>query len=538
MTHSLEEISEKFKLGIFSKDKNDEEIKKALDTFLYYFAFLITDDRSIKEEKSYIKNPITIEGQKFYEEVKEYNKSRREIYIHLLKSLDESIHEFYRWEISFIFGKDPNGLHRLENMITTNDVLDRFNIDILTLLFSVINIWDVLGKFGLDKEVTETNLKEDSGFNTLKKAWVNELGYKKVIQDDEETVYTRILSPEFIQKYSPDINRMYEIYYANYSKYNFSTYPFHELIVLFQNSILLNIDVDELLKKYSNITRDEILTLCLYKLDMKTFNRYIELMNNCDAKNKKMILEFIKPMNLYFPYLNEEFYDDLINKDIYYGTFKSELFTDRYFSYNLYNMLLKGDYNRKHHYIIDGSTYNFQNDTIKTLYYDTEKNSIGDLLRENFYDGYFYYILKFQTFFKEQINALEQICQREDARNILLSFLEIKKFILDSKCKTKLHLTTRGRSHSCGFESGTSDSVWKYSDEGYIKFDYQEYRKVLISSLESSKLKEFFKYCQKYFKTYTMDKDYDNNDVREYILESLENIVHPKEEIMNKVRKI
>ena len=141
MTHSLEEISEKFKLGIFSKDKNDEEIKKALDTFLYYFAFLITDDRSIKEEKSYIKNPITIEGQKFYEEVKEYNKSRREIYIHLLKSLDESINEFYRWGIAFIFGKDSNGLHRLENMITTNDVLDRFNIDILTLLFSVINIW-------------------------------------------------------------------------------------------------------------------------------------------------------------------------------------------------------------------------------------------------------------------------------------------------------------------------------------------------------------------------------------------------------------
>ena len=429
-------------------------------------------------------------------------------------------------------------MHRLENMITTNDVLDRFNIDILTLLFSVINIWDVLGKFGLDKEVTETNLKEGSGFNTLKKAWISEIGYKKVLQDDKETVYTRVLNPEFIQKYSPDINRMYELYYANYSKYNFSTYPYHELIVLFQNSILLNIDVDELLKKYSNITRDEILTLCLYKLDMKTFNRYIELMNNCDAKNKKMILEFIKPMNLYFPYLNEAFYDDLLNKDSYYGVFKSELFDDRYFSYNLYNMLLKGDYNRKHHYTIDGSTYNFQNDTIKTLYYDTEKNSIGDLLRENFYDGYFYYILKFQTFFKEQINALEQICQREDARNILLSFLEIKKFILDSKCKTKLHLTTRGRSHSCGFESGTSDSVWKYSDEGYIKFDYQEYRKVLISSLESSKLKEFFKYCQKYFKTYTMDKDYDNNDVREYILESLENIVHPKEEMMNKVRKI
>ena len=548
MAHSLEEISEKFRLGIFSKDKSEEEIKQALDDFLYYFAFLIMNDDRFKklmaiegkkfyeEDKSYIKNPITIEGQKFYKEVKEYNKSRREIYIELLRSLNERNREYWSCEITRTFRTDPNGLLRLKNMITTNDALDRFNIDILTLLFSIINIWDVLGKFGIDKEISEPNLKEGSGFNTLKKEWYNEIGYKKVLQDDKETVYTKILSPEFIQKYSPDINRMYELYYGNYSKYNFAIYPYHELVVLFQNSILLNIDVDELLKKYSNITRDEILTLCLYKLDMKTFNRYLELLNNCDAEKKKMILEFIKPMNLYFPYLNEEFYNDLINKEIYYRNFKIEFFADHYLSYDLYNMLLKGDYDRKNHYFIENGACNFKNDTIEKLYYDLEKGSIADLLRKNFYDGYFYYILRFQNFFKEQINALEQICQREDASNILLSFLEIKKFILDSKCKTNLHLTTRGRSVLREYEIVDSDSVWKYPDSTIVS--YYEHKNVLISSMESSKLKEFYKYCQKYFKTYTMDKDYDNSEVRGYILESLENIANKEDEVKQKVRKI
>ncbi len=489
--HSLEEIDKKLKLfpRVFVEEKEDDEIKEFMRNYLIPNLFSTLYDENSKIDDI----AITSEGREFYEEVNNFNKERHSVIKDIIDEVPkepprssrvkEHTHEIYNLGIYNFYLSSP--YYRMIRMICNGDAFNRDNMDPLTLLYLIANAYDVLASYGVDvlvptPDLEQKNFKNGSNLtkDDLDNSRLQEIEYKMIEEDGEKKYYTRVLKEEFKQKYSEDINRMYDLYYANFEKFNVPTYYSFEILYLFKGNSLFNINVDELIDKYPRVTRDEILTLCLYKLDASSIIRYLEVLNKSDDANKEKLFELIKPMHYHFPYITAETYHDMYTE---IGRLKP----DNHWREDGFKYINN---------VINGNTL-FDKDCV----IDSD-NSYGFAVRfrSQFYDGYFYYITSLENFFLKQIDVYEKIVDRGDYQNILNSLLAMRLYILANKMKANEHTN-------------------------------KEMDKVINT------IKEFM---QKYLNTYlTNDLEYNNDDLRDNIWNKLQDTLHPQEDKVTKLMR-
>ena len=482
--HSLEEIDKKLKLfpRVFVEEKEDDEIKEFMRDYLIPNLFSTLYDKDSKIDDI----AITSKGREFYEEVKDFNKERyngfiKDILFRTPKSwgVDEYTLGVYDFYLSSPY-------YRMIRMICNGDAFNRDNMDPLTLLYLIANTYDVLASYGVDVLVPIPDLEQKDFKNgskltreDLANSRLQEIEYKMIEEDGEKKYYTRVLKEEFKQKYSEDINRMYDLYYANFEKFNVPTYYPFEILYLFKGNSLFNINVDELLDKYPSVTRDEILTLCLYKLDANSIIRYLEVLDKSDEISKGKLFELIKPMHYNFPYITAETHRDMYTK---IGRLKPDNhWREDRFKY--INNVINGNTSFGDDWIIN---------CISLRYYQARD------FRGQFYDGYFYYAASLENFFLKQIDVYEKIVDRGDYQNILNSLLAMRLYILANKMKANEHTN-------------------------------KEMDKVINT------IKEFM---QKYLNTYLSDNiEYNNDDLRDGIWNKLHDTLHPQEDKVTKLMR-
>lgn len=408
--HSLYDVDKKIKLfpRFYLDEKEDDEIKE------YLRKCIIPDLYStIYIGNTTIENAIlTKQGQDFYFTLKNFTKEQYDNYI---KNINNSSLEKYGSDFKLLKYRLSISHERLFRMLQFGDSLDLNNMDILTLIYCIANIYDVLANYGVDIEIPAPPKLTVTDTNGMSELYKKEIEYKIEKQNNEEKYYTRCLREDFKQKFSEDINRMYDLYYANFDKFNIPTYFYTEILNVFHDNHLMDINVDELLKTYPNVTRDEILTLCLYKLDDKAIGRYLEILNKCENCDKEKIMELIKPMHYYFPYISREVYDDTYTK---YGLIK-QVSRRREVGFQYIDNVINGDMNFKF-----GPGFSLIN---------VEPFIFSSAFRGEFYEGYFYYITAWENFFLKQIDVYERIVDESDFKTILDDLLEIKNYILNNK---------------------------------------------------------------------------------------------------------
>ncbi len=472
--HSLYEVDKKIKLypRFYLDEKEDDEIKEYLSDEIIPNLYRTIYDNTTEENAT-----LTKQGQEFYITLKKFTKERYDNNIVNINSLykESTLSNFNVLKHYYLSSSNE----RLLKMLQYSDSLNSNNMDILTLIYCIANIYDVLANYGVDVEVPAPPKLTKTDTNGMIDLYKKEIEYKIEKQDNKEKYYTRCLSEEFMKKFSEDINRMYDLYYANFDKFNIPTYFYAEILNVFHGNHLMNINVDELLKTFPNVTRDEILTLCLYKLDDKTIVKYLEILNKCDKVDKEKIMELIKPMHYYFPYITKKAY--------YYMYTKLDRIKDgvRCYEDGLQYMcnVINGDMNFKKNQgysLISDGPFSF------------------DWFRGEFYEGYFYYIIAWQNFFLNQINVYERIADRPDFKTILDDLLEIKNYILNNKMNA---LENK-------------------------------------NSVMDKRIKIIKEYIQKYLNTYlTDDLEYNNAVLRSAILNKLDNILYPKEDEVTKLMR-
>lgn len=207
--------------------------------------------------------------QKLYNEINNYFK-RKNWFVSTFKShaVNEVASKIYE-----IFIKNIYNLH--------NDKLDKNEVAI----FIACNIWKILTKYSYETKAIE----EDIGYS---------VSFTK--ESNPEELITLKLTDDFWTQYLKDIKSLYEEYINNYQ--NVECFNLAMLIYTFKDSKLLDININDILQEYPNLSRKDVLKLCLYHLDDDLFVKYLNLLNSCSKEEKEMIFEFIKPMHFYFQY--------------------------------------------------------------------------------------------------------------------------------------------------------------------------------------------------------------------------------------------
>ena len=333
--------------------------------------------------------------QKLYNEINNYFK-RKNWFVSTFKShaVNEVASKIYE-----IFIKNIYNLH--------NDKLDKNEVAI----FIACNIWKILTKYSYETKAIE----EDIGYS---------VSFTK--ESNPEELITLKLTDDFWTQYLKDIKSLYEEYINNYQ--NVECFDLNMLIYTFKDSKLLDINVDNIIKKYQNLTRNDVLRLCIYHLSDDLFVKYLNILNSCSNEKKKMIFEFIKPMHFYFQYAPKywtipEHYQ------------KGELISD-FFQKKLKLM---------DNYVIDNNeeiekevfSVNQEDEFVKMLYqHEMINEDAQNFFKEIYYMGYSVYVAEFKNTFLEQIDLLSAIIENHNFR-ALQNLLNAKKYLVDNPIVTE-----------------------------------------------------------------------------------------------------
>ncbi len=334
--------------------------------------------------------------KKLYNEINDYLKREG-------KSGFVSIYNAFEFhdvtnKIQRIFIRNIYNLH--------NDKLDKNEVAI----FIACNIWTILTRYSYDAKATEEDIEYLVVFTK---------------ESNPEEHITLKLTDDFWIQYLEDIKSLYEEYINNYQ--NVESFNLDMLIDTFKDSKLLDINIDDILQEYPNLSRKDVLKLCLYHLNDDLFIKYLNLLNSCSKEEKEMIFEFMKPMHFYFQYAPKYWEiprDD--NEYEYVWTILKEKLT--YAQNYVINNTKENE--QKIFYGAPEDSWNIRKQTMM------EAEDIQSFFQEIFYMGYSVYVAEFKNTFLEQIDLLSAIIENHNFR-ALQNLLQAKKYLVDNPIITK-----------------------------------------------------------------------------------------------------
>ena len=304
--------------------------------------------------------------------------------------------------------------------------------------------------------------------------------YVKNIKDKNTENFMKFINEEISPKYNNIVEKLYNVYINNYS--NVDRYNIYTLCDMFCGNRILNTDILELQKKYSNLKEEDMLTLCLYKMDDEMFYGYLNLLNSKSEEDKGKIFEIIKPLSYYYQYLPS-------NSEI-------ENFTkyDEKEAFSAKTAEMIQDYLRTQ----DLSNYKLHD-------YHTSRVDIS-------YCGKIYYISTFQNIFLNQLDALTQMTDDE-----LDQLLQIKEIIVNNPQNTQVHCHEETyKVHDDIYHEEYFNYATGSWDSHTVNSPYYSTRDVY--TIGDAKTKKALSYLNKYFKTYAFtDREINNDVIREYI---------------------
>ena len=396
---------------------------------------------NIEEDISFRK---TIEGNKFYEDIKEFISS---------KEFSKRFLRTYSYEYDI---KNNNIKNRVINIYSYNfydkalkDKNQVFKYSVLLPYFVAFHFYDFFGKYGYDVKVNkfEKNVGQEfwNMFSSnevkekFKLGFLNEglyhlkLAYKTVNGID----YYRDLDKSTLEKFSNILDEIYNVYIKSFE--NTKIYSFEQFKSMIKNLRLLEIDIDEILNKYKNITKEDIYKLLIYNTNSSNFDSYLNVLNVCSNEVKQKIFDFIKPSIYYFQYLPN-------NWNIYVGTysgafesFYSVISDIKEFYKSLSPFLTNNFYSQKKEF-----AYNFRNKIEKDDQRKYLANRFYEAIFENvLFNGYMDFALTFRDVFVNKIDIIEKIILDNDLSK-LDTLLQMKQKILLNPIKTKLDFSSSG----------------------------------------------------------------------------------------------
>ncbi len=288
--------------------------------------------------------------------------------------------------------------------------LPNSDLDKEVAIFIACNIWKILARYSYETVATQEEIESLVAFTK---------------ESNPEENITLKLTDNFWTQYFEDIKSLYEEYINNYQ--NVECFDLDMLIYTFKDSRLLDINVDNILQEYPNLTRNDVLKLCIYHLSDDLFAKYLNILNACSNEEKKMIFEFIKPMYFYFQYAPK--YWEMPKNDFYYA-----------FVWDT----LKGKLEYSHNYIINNTKENEKkvfcgepqdswNIDIQTM---MDNEEIQSFFQEIYYMGYSTYVAEFKNTFLEQIELLSVIIENHNIM-ALQNLLQAKKYLVDNPIITE-----------------------------------------------------------------------------------------------------
>ena len=198
----------------------------------------------------------------------------------------------------------------------------------------------------------------------------------------------------------------------------------HNFICL--KNIMLEVDVDSILKKYTNLCLEEVTKLNILCHNNKFFfDKYLDILNSCDIKKRKLILQFIEPFSFQYtkrtatnPYENNQYLEFIENP---YG--------DRHHSgkyeYWLYLLTFIFNYNSpnsikfNYDFLINSGFFNYN------LEYDERIKKHEGQKNLNIF-----FMKEFEYYFLEQYSVIEKIINLENWKEVLEFFIKIKEELI------------------------------------------------------------------------------------------------------------
>ena len=289
--------------------------------------------------------------------------------------------------------------------------LNNGEIDKEVLIFIACNIWQILTKYSYETVATPEEI--DFGVSFTKES------------NPEENI-TLKLTDNFWTQYLENIKSLYEEYINNYQ--NVECFDLNMLIYTFKDSKLLDINVDNIIQEYQNLTRNDVLRLCIYHLSDDLFVKYLNILNSCSNEEKKMIFEFIKPMHFYFQYAPKYW---TIPENFQKGELISDFFQKK--------LLLMDNYVIDNNEEIEKEVFsvNQEDEFVKMLYqHEMINEDAQNFFKEIYYMGYSVYVAEFKNTFLEQIDLLSAIIENHNFR-ALQNLLNAKKYLVDNPIVTE-----------------------------------------------------------------------------------------------------
>ena len=361
--------------------------------FCTFIFMILYDMRNIDILKDY-------NEQKLYNEISNYFKRKgglASIYDAIMSNGENNKSEVTS-KIYNIFIRNIYNLH--------NDKLDKNEVAI----FIACNIWKILTKYSYETTATEEDIEYSVSFTK---------------ESNPEEHITLKLTDYFWTQYLKDIKSLYEEYINNYQ--NVECFNLDVLIYTFKDSKLLDININDILQEYPNLSRKDVLKLCLYHLTDDLFVKYLNLLNSCSKEEKEMIFEFIKPMHFYFQYAPKYWEIPKNDKeyDCVWKILKEKLkYAQNYIINNTQENETK---------IFYGAPEDSWSITRQTM---MEAEDIQSFFQEIFYMGYSAYVAEFKNTFLEQIDLLSAIIENHNFR-AFQNLLQAKKYLVDNPIITK-----------------------------------------------------------------------------------------------------
>ncbi len=288
--------------------------------------------------------------------------------------------------------------------------LPNSDLDKEVAIFIACNIWKILARYSYETVATQEEIEYLVAFTK---------------ESNPEENITLKLTDNFWTQYFEDIKSLYEEYINNYQ--NVECFDLDMLIYTFKDSRLLDINVDNILQEYSNLTRNDVLKLCIYHLSDDLFVKYLNVLNSCSNEEKKMIFEFIKPMHFYFQYAPK--YWEIPRSDIDYDLVWKRL--EEKLSY-IHNYIINNTKENEKK-VFCGEPQDSWNIDIQTIMINEE---IQSFFQEIYYMGYSAYVAEFENTFLEQIELLSVIIENHNI-SALQNLLQAKKYLVDNPISTE-----------------------------------------------------------------------------------------------------
>ena len=289
--------------------------------------------------------------------------------------------------------------------------LNNVDLDKEVAIFIICNIWQILTKYSYETVATPEEIDYWASFTK---------------ESNPEENITLKLTDNFWIQYLEDIKSLYEEYINNYQ--NVECFDLNMLIYTFKDNKLLDINIDNILQEYQNLTRSDILKLCIYHLSDDLFIKYLNILNSCSNEEKKMIFEFIKPLYFYFQYTPKYW---TIPKQYQKGELRDGFFNKKLIIMNNY-IIDNNEENEKAVFSV-----NQEDEIVKWgEQHDMTNEDAQSFFKEIYYMGYSVYVAEFKNTFLEQINLLSAIVENHNFK-ALQNLLQAKKYLVDNPIITE-----------------------------------------------------------------------------------------------------